>query len=126
MTQIQQAKQKIMVIIPIAKDSAEAFMHGFETEINAAISSDFEVTYKSLPGQATPFIQSRTAEFWDTFGIIEIAQQAQKEGFNISILEPLTLLLSPILIALSNAFSMYMFFSSTLLPEKSKASLPLL
>jgi allantoin racemase len=82
MTQIQQAKQKIMVIIPIAADSAEAFMPGFETEINAAISSDFEVTYKSLPGQATPFIQSRTAEFWDTFGIIEIAQQAQKEGFN--------------------------------------------
>ena len=82
MTQIQQAKQKIMVIIPIAADSAEAFMPGFETEINAAISSDFEVTYKSLSGQATPFIQSRTAEFWDTFGIIEIAQQAQKEGFN--------------------------------------------
>ena len=41
MTQIQQEKQKIMVIIPIAADSAEAFMPGFDTEINAAISSYF-------------------------------------------------------------------------------------
>ena len=82
MTQIQQPKQKIMVIIPIAEASAEAFMPGFKSEIDAVISSDFEVTYKSLSGQATPFIQSRAAEFWDTFGIIEIAQQAQKEGFN--------------------------------------------
>lgn len=77
-----QTKKKIMVIIPIAEGSAQEFMPGFETEINAVISSDFEVTYKSLSGYATPFIQSRAAEFWDTFGIIEIAQQAQKDGYS--------------------------------------------
>lgn len=82
MTQIQQAKYKIMVIIPIEEDSAEGYMSGFKTEIGKAISSDFEVEYESLTKQATSMIQSRAAEFWDTREVIEIADQAQKDGFD--------------------------------------------
>ena len=73
---------KIKVIIPIRQSEAERFLSGFESEINQVIGSDFAVDYTALDSQATAFIQSRASELWDSRSIVELAIEAQKEGFS--------------------------------------------
>ncbi|WP_260258599.1 aspartate/glutamate racemase family protein [Vibrio intestinalis] len=75
-------QKKIMVIVPVSNQSAQSFIPGFEQEISPVLSPDFSVEYVALDEGATPFIQTRTAELWNSQQILTKAIQAEKAGFD--------------------------------------------
>ncbi|MDA0147420.1 aspartate/glutamate racemase family protein [Vibrio sp. LaRot3] len=74
--------KRIMVIVPVSNQSAQSFIPGFEQEISPVLSPDFSVEYVALDEGATPFIQTRTAELWNSQQILTKAIQAEKAGFD--------------------------------------------
>lgn len=74
-------RQKILVIVPIASESAKKFMPKTKQEVEAALCSDFEADYVALSRTATHFIQSRFDEYWDTDDIIRLSVKAEKDGY---------------------------------------------
>ena len=74
----EDAKYKLLVIIPIVTTE---FNDALKQEISAVQASDFQIDYQNLK-QGTNFIESRYAEFLDTQSIVEIAKQAQQDGYD--------------------------------------------
>ena len=69
---------KLLVIIPIVTTK---FNDGLKKEIGVVQASDFQIDYQNL-SHGTNFIESRYAEFLDTDSIVEIAKQAEKDGYD--------------------------------------------
>ena len=69
---------KILVIIPIVTTK---FNEALKKEISVVQASDFQIDYMNL-SHGTNFIESRYAEFLDTDSIINIAKQAEKDGYD--------------------------------------------
>ena len=74
----EDAQYKILVIIPVV---TKEFNAGLIKEISAVQASDFHIDYQNLTS-GTNFIESRYAEFLDTASIVEIAKQAEKDGYD--------------------------------------------
>lgn len=74
----EDAQYKLLVIIPIVTTQ---FNDALKKEISVVQASDFQIDYKNLT-QGTNFIESRYAEFLDTESIVEIAKQAQQDGYD--------------------------------------------
>ena len=74
----EDAKYKLLVIIPIVTTK---FNEALKKEISAVQASDFQIDYKNLTA-GTNFIESRYAEYLDTGSIVEIAKQAQEDGYD--------------------------------------------
>ena len=71
-------KYKLLVIIPIV---TKQFNEALKKEISVVQASDFQIDYMNL-SSGTNFIESRYAEFLDTASIVEIAKQAQEDGYD--------------------------------------------
>ena len=69
---------KLLVIIPIVTTK---FNEALKKEISVVQASDFQIDYKNL-SHGTNFIESRYAEFLDTNSIVEIAKQAEQDGYD--------------------------------------------
>ncbi len=74
----QDAKHKLLVIIPIVTTQ---FNEALKKEISVVQASDFQIDYKNLT-HGTNFIESRYAEALDVDSIVEIAKQAEKDGYD--------------------------------------------
>ena len=72
------AQYKLLVIIPIVTTE---FNDSLKKEISAVQASDFQIDYVNL-SHGTNFIESRYAEFLDTDSIVQLAQQAEKDGYD--------------------------------------------
>lgn len=71
-------KYKILVIVPIVTTK---FNPALEKEISVVQASDFQIDYANVTS-GTNFIESRYAEFLDTGSIVQIAKQAEKNGYD--------------------------------------------
>lgn len=71
-------KYKLLVIIPIV---TKKFNEAIKKEISAVQASDFQIDYQNLSA-GTNFIESRYAEFLDTASIVDIAKQAEIDGYD--------------------------------------------
>ena len=71
-------KYKLLVIIPVVTTKFNA---GLIKEISAVRASDFTIDYQNLSA-GTNFIESRYAEFLDTGSIVQIAKQAEADGYD--------------------------------------------
>ena len=69
---------KLLVIIPIVTTK---FNEALKKEISVVRASDFQIDYRNL-SHGTNFIESRYAEFLDTDSIVEIAKQAEQDGYD--------------------------------------------
>ena len=74
----EEAKYKIMVIIPVVTTK---YNDGIEKEIEQVRAPDFHIDYVNLK-EGTNFIESRYAEYLDTGSIVELAKEAEKNGYN--------------------------------------------
>lgn len=69
---------KLLVIVPIV---TKAFNPALKKEISVVKASDFQIDFANVTS-GTNFIESRYAEFLDTGSIVEIAKQAEKDGYD--------------------------------------------
>ncbi len=71
-------KYKLLVIIPVVTTQFNAAL---KKEISVVQASDVQIDYVNL-SHGTNFIESRYAEFLDTDSIVELARQAEKDGYD--------------------------------------------
>lgn len=69
---------KLLVIVPIV---TKDFNPALEKEISVVKASDFQIDFANVTS-GTNFIESRYAEFLDTESIVEIAKQAEQDGYD--------------------------------------------
>ena len=75
---MQEPRYKIMVIIPVV---TTAYNAGIKAEIAPVIAPDFQVDYVNLD-KGTDFIESRYDEYRDLDAIVQLALQAQSQGYD--------------------------------------------